>query len=204
MRVQATCPGCQERTVNFTTTPLEIPYFGPVTQLQFECTNCGFRHSDFQVGTTRDPTRYVYEVRTEDDMMVRVVRSTSGTIRIPELGALIEPGPASDAYVSNIEGVLARIEGVLEQLRRDADSHEQREACKERLEDLRSAKVGKYPLTFIMEDPYGNSVIAHDRARKEALTEEEATHLKTGEITLDLQPPDESHGSAKGNGHRSR
>ena len=62
----------------------------------------------------RKPVHYEMKVRTQDDIDARVVRSTSGTIRIPELGVDIEPGPASESFISNIEGVLDRVSDILE------------------------------------------------------------------------------------------
>ena len=39
----------------------------------------------------------------------RVVRSTGARIEIPEFGVRIDPGPACEGFVSNVEGVLDRI-----------------------------------------------------------------------------------------------
>jgi len=187
MRLDTHCPGCGTVGLDYTVLDLDLPFFGGALQLLFECESCGFRHSDFMIGSTREPTRHVYEVTEADDMMVRVVRSTSGTVRIPELGVLIEPGPASDAYVSNIEGVLVRVEGVLQQLLHDAETPDQKEACEERLDELQRAKEGKLPFTFILDDPFGNSVVVHEAARKEPIPADEAAELKTGTYTLEMQ-----------------
>ena len=39
-----------------------------------------------QLFSQKDPTRYVLEVTDVGDLSIRVVRSASGTVRIPELG----------------------------------------------------------------------------------------------------------------------
>ncbi len=198
MRLQAPCPACGEPRLEYTSTDLDIPHFGPSSQLVFSCEACGFRHTDFFLGRTREPLRFTYEASKEEDLNVRVVRSTSGTIRIPELGVLIEPGPASDAYVSNIEGVLVRVEAVVAQLLRDAETQDVKQACEERLAQLASARSGRFAFTFILEDPYGNSALVHEKARVEAIPSEEAAQLKTGEYTLQLQEGLQGQG---GNGH---
>lgn len=209
MRIQAPCPSCGGRKLEYSALQPDIPYFQGVTQLVFECTACGFRHSDFLIGSSRKPTRHTYRVTREEDMTVRVVRSTSGTVRIPELGVLIEPGPASDAYVSNIEGVLVRIEGILNQLRRDADDDAMRAECDRRLKNLADARRGRYALTFVLEDPHGNSLVADAKVHVEAIPAAEAAELKTGEIALDLDAPGPAppsgngHGSADGTGAKS-
>ena len=187
MRLDTHCPACGNAGLDYTAADLDIPHFPKSLQLIFECPECGFKHTDFMIGTSREPTRYVYDVRAPEDVNVRVVRSTSGTIRIPELGVLIEPGPASDAYVSNIEGVLVRVESVLTQLCRDAETDEERIACEERLDQLRKARDGAIHFTFILEDPFGNSVLVHEKARAEAIGEAEAAELKTGAYTLEMQ-----------------
>jgi zinc finger protein len=206
MRIAAHCPACGLQTLDYSAADLDVPHFPNSLQLIFECASCGFRHTDFMVGATREPTRHIYQVSSADDMMVRVVRSTSGTIRIPELGILIEPGPASDAYVSNIEGVLVRVEAVLNQLRHDAETPEEQSACDQRLADLRRAREGQYPFTFILEDPFGNSLVVHDRTRAEPISAEEAAQLKTGTYTLEMQEsvPGPPGGNGHGNGGLAR
>jgi zinc finger protein ZPR1 len=196
MRLETHCPACGRLGLDYAAADLDIPHFPKSLQLIFECPECGFRHTDFMIGTSREPTRYIYDVREPDDVNVRVVRSTSGTVRIPELGILIEPGPASDAYVSNIEGVLVRVESVLTQLCRDAETEENRKACEERLAQIHEAREGRLPFTFILEDPFGNSLLVHDKARSEAIGEAEAAELKTGAYTLEMQervPPRTGH-----------
>lgn len=186
MRVEGRCPGCAERTLDYTAVDLDIPHFPDATQLIFECASCGFKHSDFLIGRTHDPKRYTLSVADEDAVNARVVRSSSGTIRIPELGVLIEPGPASDAYVSNVEGVLARIESIIVQLHHDAETEAIRAECDDRLAKVRSARDGAFACTFILEDPFGNSAVLHDKARAEDMRVQEAARLKTGAYVVDL------------------
>ena len=45
--------------------------------------------------------------------MVRVVRSASARVEIPEIGVEIDPGPACEGFVSNVEGVIDRIDDVV-------------------------------------------------------------------------------------------
>lgn len=186
MRIGAPCPACHAQTVDYTAAELNIPYFDDVVQTVFICSTCGFHHADVIAGRVRAPKRYVYRMTKEDDMMIRVVRSTSGTVRIPELGVLIEPGPASEAFVSNIEGVLVRVEAVLRQLQRDADTPQQRRACEDRLAQIQRVREGRLPATLVLEDPFGNSVIAHADATVEAIPQKEADEMPRGETTFDM------------------
>ena len=82
------------------------------------------------------------------DLDARVIRSSSGTLRIPELGVDIEPGFASESYISNVEGVLDRVEGVVEfatRSAREAGSQEATEKGEEILENIALPKEGRFP-----------------------------------------------------------
>ena len=186
MRLSSPCPACHEQTVEYTAMDIDVPYFGELLQTVFICSNCGFRHSDVIHGKTHEPRRWTFVSSRESDMSVRVVRSTSGTLRIPELGVLIEPGPASEAFVTNVEGILIRVGQVLMQLRRDAETDQEREVIDARLQQLDDARHGRIQITVILEDPYGNSIIVHDDAKMERIPEVEAAKLARGEITFDL------------------
>jgi len=39
-----------------------------------------------------------------------VIKSGTTTIRIPEFGAKITPGPYSEGFITNVEGVLSKVE----------------------------------------------------------------------------------------------
>ncbi len=98
--------------------------------------------------------------------MVRVVRSTQGLITIPELGVEISPGPACEGFVSNVEGILMRIDKVLDGVLIDGDD-EQRRNILDLKEKMAQIGCGKFPITIIISDPMGNSLIDSDRAKKE-------------------------------------
>ncbi|MFA5942879.1 MAG: ZPR1 zinc finger domain-containing protein [Candidatus Thermoplasmatota archaeon] len=183
---EATCPSCDGKGLEYTTEPVELPFMGTSLEIMLRCERCGYRHTDFVLTEHREPTRYSYVVKTGDDMMVRVVRSSSGTVRIPELGITIEPGAASEAFVSNIEGVMVRVERILTQLMRDAED----EAMRDRIRDLQDTfammRDGKAPpVTLIIEDPFGNSAILGEGAMHEPIPPEQAEQLKVGMLVYD-------------------
>jgi zinc finger protein len=182
----AKCPACDGKGLEYTTEPVDLPFMGQSLELMLRCEGCGYRHTDFVLTEHREPTRYTYEVRTADDMMVRVVRSSSGTIRIPELGITVEPGVASEAFVSNVEGILVRVERVLDQLLRDAEDDAQRGRIQDLMDRLGAMRDGKAPpATVILEDPFGNSAILAEGARHERIPDAEAESLKVGMLVYD-------------------
>ena len=151
--------------------------------------DCGFRHSDTILLTQKEPVRFTLQVTSIEDLDARVIRSSSGTLRIPELCVDIEPGFASESYISNVEGVLDRIEGVVSfatRSAREANSPEATRKGEEILERINLARTGRFPLTLIIEDPLGNSAIDHEKAVKSTLPDEVAANLKTGMIYVDV------------------
>lgn len=190
-RVEARCPGCGRPGLQLRTVTHDVPHFGETLQTLLLCPECGFRHVDVFVVEERDPVRYVLRVREEADLSVRVVRSSSGTVRLPELGLVAEPTPRTEAFVSNVEGLLRRMRGAFEWAERVADSEEERELARERAREIDDALAGGREITVVLEDPRGNSAIVGDRARRTILTEEEAAALETGVVILDREDVDE-------------
>ncbi len=179
---RSTCPLCsRELTTNWV--PDNIPFFGEVMHITSLC-DCGLKYSDTLVLSQREPVHYEMKVRSTDDLDARVVRSTSGTIRIPELGIDIEPGPASESYISNIEGVLERVEEILCMVTRWGEEDKTRRAM-ELLSNVEKTRAGKYEITLVIDDPLGNSAIIAENAVFRKLTRDEINNLKTGMIMFE-------------------
>jgi zinc finger protein len=187
LTTNASCPVCSIQ-MQFCWETVEIPHFGEAMVIAGVC-DCGFRHSDTILLTQKEPVRFTLPVTSIEDLDARVIRSSSGTLRIPELGVDIEPGFASESYISNVEGVLDRIEGVVgfaTRSAREAESLESTRKGEDILEKINLAKNGRFPLTLILEDPLGNSAIDYEKAVKSTLTDEDVAHLKTGMIIVDV------------------
>ncbi len=181
------CPVCSAQ-MQFSWETQDIPYFGEAMLISGVC-ECGFRHSDTILLTQKEPVRNTLAVQTLEDLDARVIRSSSGTIRVPELGVDIEPGYASDSYVSNVEGVLERIEEIVcfaTSQARAAENLESTRRGEEILENIALARKGEFSLTIILEDPLGNSAIASEKAVVTPLTDEEVACLQTGIMLLEV------------------
>lgn len=165
---------------------IDLPYLGESLETMIRCPDCGYRHTDFVLTETKDPTRLRFSIRGPDAMSVRVVRSASGTVRIPELGILIEPGVASEAFITNVEGVLVRVERILHQLRVDAEDDATRDRIDELVAAFDALREGTGPdATLILEDPFGNSAILDDAVEREIIPADEAAKLQTGMHIID-------------------
>jgi zinc finger protein len=161
----------------------DIPYFGEVMETLVTCSNCGLRHVDVMCLGQRKPMRYEFKITAESDLMVRVVRSSTGTLKVPELGITVEPGFASEGYVSNIEGVLERIEQAVKLALKGVRGAKRRrgEAILKKIEAIRE---GKLKARVLIMDPFGHSAILAKRVKKRELNRRELMSLKTGQISF--------------------
>ncbi|UJG42581.1 MAG: ZPR1 zinc finger domain-containing protein [Candidatus Heimdallarchaeum endolithica] len=178
-----TCPSCKSNDVEVSQKILNIPHFSKVWLYNIKCNNCGYKHNDMLNLESKEATRYIYRVENAKDYTSKIVRSANGTVRIPELGVLIEPGPSSTGFINNIEGVLQDVKEKVLFLLKNAQSKGEREKIIQYINQLNSYIERSLPLTFIIEDPLGNSLIVpydEEKLTVEILTEEEASKLKTG------------------------
>jgi len=165
---RGTCPACGNE-IEIVHHRLEIPHFSDILLVSITCIECGYRHVDTIILGEGEPVRWTMEVDGAEDLSTRVVRSTTGTIEIPELEMKVEPGSACEGFVTNIEGVLNRFLGAVESFLRATEDEEEQEralAIRGRIEE---AKAGDLSFTVILEDPAGNSALVSKKARKTLL-----------------------------------
>lgn len=178
------CPICGgKNTFKIISNQLDIPYFGKVMETTMICDRCKYRKSDIIPLEVKEPKRYILKVSSEEDLNKRVVRSSTGYIRIPELGFEVKPGPASEGYISNVEGVLNRLEDALKMLIKWVDGEEKKRG-EEILRKIEDVKEGRDSITLIIEDPLGHSAIIGDGVKEEKLSEEEVKRLSDGNILI--------------------
>ncbi|WP_210400486.1 ZPR1 zinc finger domain-containing protein [Methanopyrus sp. SNP6] len=176
------CPVCGEKALMVHGRIDEIPHFGRVLEQFIHCKTCGYRRSDVMCLEDRKPAEYRYRVNSPEDLRVRVVRSPSGFVEIPELGVEVKPGPAAQGFVSNIEGLLRRIRERVETAARWADNEESKKRAEEILRRMDAAVSGEDEITIVLKDPYGHSAILpeqDDKLEVRELDEEEAEELRT-------------------------
>ncbi|MDD1715768.1 MAG: ZPR1 zinc finger domain-containing protein [Methanolinea sp.] len=162
--VPGPCPSCGTQ-IEYIYQTEDIPYFSGILIISVCCPSCGFRMTDSQLLKNTEPSRWELSVDSADDMMVRVVRSMNGIITIPELGVRVDPGPACEGFVSNVEGVLARVEKVIDGVIGWAEDEEERCRALAIKNQIARVKNGELPVTLIIDDPTGNSAIFADKAR---------------------------------------
>lgn len=197
------CPICNSKSLTEKMTTVTVPHFGEILLLILQCKKCGFKHSDIFCVTERSPSRYSLHVERPQDLYAKVIRSSTATIRIPELGVKVEPGPASTPFITNVEGVLERVKNIAGMVKRWAEDKKKQERCSKILDIIEEVKKGKEKITIIIEDPFGNSAIIHSQQGKvlvERLSQDEIKKLKTGlmiipSISLKRDQSDDTYGN---------
>jgi zinc finger protein len=170
-RVPGPCPCCNTE-IQYLYKTENIPYFSDILIISAICPACGYKFVDTQLLKHNEPARYTVAINAEEDMSIRVIRSMSAAIEIPEIGVRIDPGPVCQGFVSNMEGVLDRIEQVVKGAFNWGTPEEQENAT-QLLADIARIKIGAFPVTLILEDPSGNSAIIADKAVKEPYVPDE-------------------------------
>ena len=180
--VDAPCPQClKEDALTMLSMSSEIPYFGEHTQITVICESCGWKHTDFIPSDGEKPGYSSLVVDNLEKCSARVVRSSSGTIRIPQLELEVSPGGSSSGFVSNVEGVIKRFEDAVGSiLRGNADDEKILQASLELLESLRKMKSGSSHFLIELLDPRGRSQIIHNDAIIRDLMKNEILSLDIG------------------------
>ena len=184
-KMMADCPVCNTKgSMEITTKTEKIPYFGEIMESTVKCRECGYKHSDTICLDQKEPVKYSMKIN-KDNLNARVVKSQSATVTIPQLGLKVEPGPKSQGYVSNIEGLLNRFESAVITALKWADEDNVKENALKILDEIVEVKSGKKEVTVIIEDPFGHSMMDHDDAEHRKLTEDEIKDLRTGFMTFE-------------------
>jgi zinc finger protein len=188
MMVNIPCPCCGVEGVVFETSVMDIPYFKEAVLTTLICQHCHYKHSDVFMVSEGDPFRFEYAINGPEDLCVRVIRSTSGTIEVPELGIKVEPGGKSDAIVTNIEGILDRMDEAVDIATRNCENAGKIKKGERIHKNIKLIKSGKKKATLILEDPFGNSAVLPPQEKecqmvKKKLTKEDVERLSTG-ITI--------------------
>jgi len=159
------------------------------------------RQTDFIPSEERGALSFTLSIEKDEHLQARIVRGSSGTVRIPELDLEVSPGTQSTGYVSNVEGVVNRfidiIRMMMRQIRTDIEGGENDdEQNLEKLFQLEMALTALAKgellgdLSLEILDPKGHSIIGHDDAIKRALSVEEIALLDPGPAPIIMSSED--------------
>lgn len=162
------CPICSENTLTLTEMERDIPFFGMVAIFSMDCSSCNYHKADVEALEENEPAKYTLEVSSEEDLKIRIIKSSMAKVKIGTLGT-IEPGEAANGYVTNVEGVLNRMKRQIEHLKEVVDDPADAKKAKNALKKITRVIWGQEPLKLVIEDPTGNSAIISEKAVKEKM-----------------------------------
>jgi len=159
------CPICRAKTLTLMEDHREIPYFGKCYLFSMSCSSCKYHKADVETEEKHDPVKYTLDITKEEDMKIRIVKSAVGTIKIPHM-ITVEGGEQGTGYITNVEGVLARIKKAIEFARDNEEDGEIVKKAKNQIKKLTRIMWGQEACKLIIEDPTGNSAIISEKAVK--------------------------------------
>ena len=159
------CPMCLKKTLTLLETTKEIPFFGKVYLFSMACSSCHYKKADLEAAEIKKPSKYVLNIEKEDDLKIRVVKSSSATIKLPRI-MTISPGPASEGYITNVEGILLRVKNQLEKAKENAEDKKDRITAIKLIKTINKVLFGTKSIKLTLEDPSGNSAIISDKTIK--------------------------------------
>lgn len=162
------CPICNTNNLTLTEQEMEIPYFGNVYLFTMSCSNCSYHKADVESVEQKEPCKYTLDVSSEEDLNIRIVKSSQATVKIPHV-TTIESGPGSSGYVTNVEGILRRVKKVIETNMEAEEDEELKQKSRVLLKKLTRVLFGQESLKIIIEDPTGNSAIISEKAVRSKL-----------------------------------
>jgi zinc finger protein len=159
------CPMCFKDTLTLMEDEREVPYFGKAYIFSMNCSNCKYHKADVETESGNDPVKYTLDVNCEEDMSIRIIKSADATVKIPRIMS-IEPGAASNGYITNVEGIFNRAKVQIENIRDNAEDKAERKKAKNLLKKIQDIMWGNESIKLTIEDPSGNSAIISDKAEK--------------------------------------
>jgi len=152
------CPTCKTNSLQLTESVENVDYFGPVLLTIISCSTCGCRDTDVALTSVKEPSVMRAQITSDKDLTMKIVKSSSATIRVPELGVTITPRTSAQGFITNVEGILDRIQEALEGTVPSL-SQKRRRRARSVLAKLKKAREGKLSFVVELKDPLGNSAI---------------------------------------------
>ena len=173
------CPNCG-KNAEAKEVEENIPNFGKIAISTLLCSSCGFKLNDIIALEQKDPVIYKVEIKNSKDLETKLVKSSTGTVRIDKLGVCIEPGPAAEGFITNIEGLLERVESAMKVLldSKESGAPDEKKLARKEMERIKGARNPESSYTVMVEDPFGNSALIGQGVEKVKLSDEELKRLQ--------------------------
>jgi zinc finger protein len=160
-----TCPICQKDTLTLMESEREVPYFGLAHLFSMNCSNCHYHKADVEFDKQQQPSKFQLNIESEEDLRIRIIKSSQAKIKLGRI-ATVEANETSNGYITNVEGIINRIQKIIEFARDNAKDKTERKKAKNHLKKIRKVLWGEDSIKLTIEDKSGNSAIISDKAVK--------------------------------------
>lgn len=146
------CPICGDE-LRISDYKLNIPYYGDIVISVAMCSSCNFKHNNVFATSSRNPRKILFRVEKPGDENALVIKSSTCTIEIPELGLTLEAGAYSQGYITTVEGIVESFAHALDYLCKQ--EHAPRDKCNELSSLLEKARNAEVKYTIVIHDLLG-------------------------------------------------
>lgn len=144
---------------------VEDAFAGVIAIFTIKCLACGYRNSDLEFENSGEPAEYKVDVESVDDLNIRVIKSGSCEVKIPNFRISVESTMNSEGFITNIEGLILRFKRQIMLLKDDSELDKaQRKRIKTILKGIDEVLAGEKKITVKLIDETGNSAIVSDKA----------------------------------------
>ncbi len=164
------CPLCGKKTFNIKEYIYNTPGFGNILITVGICTSCGYKFRDVKLAEPGKPKQIIVRVESEKELRYMVLKPAYAAVIIPEQDLEMLPGPASQGFISTVEGVLYRFEEAVKIACSNIESSEQRKKCEELESWIRRAIDGLERFTLIICDYEGAGKVVGENVVEETLS----------------------------------
>ena len=162
------CPVCHKNSLILKEIETDLPNFGKAFIYTMECNACKFYKSDLEIKKQDHGVIYSLDVNSEKDLSIKIAKSSTAKVKIGRI-MTTEPGPVSQGFITNIEGLLKRAKHTLQQSYDSEEDKSKKKKLKNMLKKISNVILGRDKITITIEDPNGNSVILSKKAVKKKI-----------------------------------
>jgi len=162
------CPICHEKKLTLREEDMDIPHFGKVFIFSMTCDGCNYRKADLEPAEPGEPAKLTLDVDSDKDMNIKIVKAGDATVKIPYV-ITIEPGPAGEGYITNVEGLLVKVKEVIESAGEAEEDPADKKKARKLVKKVNNIILGREKTKIIIEDPSGHSAIISDKVKKSKL-----------------------------------
>ncbi|HME51227.1 MAG TPA: ZPR1-type zinc finger protein [Candidatus Lokiarchaeia archaeon] len=157
------CPGCGKNSLSQKVYLYKEPRsHDELLFFVILCEECNFKKTEIMPlapSSHAKSNKYILKIKRPKDLETKIYRASTGSIEIPEIEMVVEPGIQAEFFITNIERILLKFKESCEFLLDNSSDQETLDLLQKRIQDLDDLLAVKREFTVILEDPEGFSYI---------------------------------------------